>query len=698
MSDSTSTFDLDERHFMSGGFFANHSVQHTDEAAVFDRYREWCDAAGDIGVTSLGVALPWEAIQSDGPEQFEWSFLNRWFDYAVEEADQDLVVIVDETGVSAPDWLDTERYAQRTPDGEMVTTHGGKPVFTLHSDELDAHVTRLYRHVADHVTERYGDHVVGLQNVTWPNMESTYPGDIDHTDYSERAQTAFRDWLRERYASIGALNDAWGTDHDDFDAVAIGTEPAAKTVDVRKFRAWSLARHVEREYRVVKDVDPSCGFFLRSGGLDDWDDVHGEKTSLVAAQFCDIVGEDNEYPRPYIYGDDTGHAADINYYRTGADVRGIGWNMELDSLEIGNSELGGERVNQEYRDNGLYGYDLGCQLLNICHWEPGSLDQYGERSLGPFDDTEAWTYLPQLATATEHAVSEFATSRAYYYSYWGGLADAEVDLRRTYDEHTLYGDRQFLYDVIAAPLYVDPEWETIAESTPWDGYDRGIWVPDGRVLGAVERAFLTRAYRDGVTLSLSRPADLGTRDEYGRETDPLVTDLRAIGDEQGRFNASVGYRPTDGDGPWSYATLADGHLQSLQYDAADGRWHGPDGESHVGPHRQRPTLDTATVRVWEAPRDGTVTVSGSAESVQKFPATGTTAVAVHHLDDDAVGENNRVWPDTESAATVHANRPVVESHGTLTVAAGDRIAFVARAADSDGDHAVDWTPELRYKN
>jgi hypothetical protein len=683
----TSTFAADERHLMLGGFFANHALQRTDDASEFARYKEWCDAASDLGFTAIGLAPPWEALQPDAPDEFRWDWLDRWLDYAVEEADQDLVVIVDETGVSAPDWLDTERYAQRTPDGEMVTTHGGKPVFTLHSDELDAHVTRLYRHVADHVTERYGDHVVGLQNVTWPNMESTYPGDIDHTDYSERAQTAFRDWLRERYASIGALNDAWGTDHDDFDAVAIGTEPAAKTADVRKFRAWSLAEHMRREYRTVKQVDPSLGYFLRSGGRDDWDDEHGEKTSLVAAKYCDIVGEDNEHARPFMDDSAAGQIADLNYYRTGARVRDIRWNMEMDRNDIKRNSWSADIANAEYRDTGLYGFDTACQLINFCHWEPGQIDDY--------DDPSVWTFAPALSEAASHAVSEYRPQRAYYYSYWGGQADSEVDLRETYTEHTLYGDRQFPCDVLAAPLYVDPTWETIDEPGCWNAYDRGIWVPDSRVLSAVEREFLIRAYRDGTILSLSRPHDIGTRDEYGRETDPLLAELRDIGTAQGTHNASVDYPNAGGDGRWSFAAIESGGLQPLSWAPDSGRWVGPDG-CFVGPHRQRPTADSAVARCWTAPESGTVTIEGSAEAVQKFPAGGSTEVAIRRVTDDSLADT--LWPpDDETRTTVHANRPIIEPTTTMAVEAGDRIAFVARTDATGDDHTIDWTPQIHYE-
>jgi hypothetical protein len=684
-----SAYDDTERHLMLGGFFANHTIPRSDEATQFEAYREWCDAATELGFGVIGIALPWNRIQPDDPEAFDWDLADRWWDYAI-EAGHDLWPILDQTGVSAPEWLDTDEYAQRTPDGKVVTTHGGNAVLTLHSETLNEHITRYYRAVAEHLVERYGhDRILALQNVTWPNMESTYPGDIDFTDYSDHAHQAFREWVTDRYDSVAELNRTWGTSLDDFDDVTVGTETAAKANDVRKFRAWGLAEHVEQQYRAVKAVDPRLGYALRSGGADDWTDAHGEKTSLVAATYCDVIGEDNEYARPFMDTMSFGQSADLNYYRTGARLRDASFNMEMDYLDKRANGWSDEAADEEYRENGLYGFDTGAQILNMCHWEPGTVEDY--------DDPSVWTFAPVWEAAADQAVSEFRPRRAYYYSYWGGLADREVSLRETYSNHTLYGDPRFADDVLAAPQFVDPTWESIETPGWWNGYDRGIWVPDSRVLSAVERDALTQAYRDGTILSLSRPQAVGTSDEYGHETDPLVAALRAIGEEQGTHNASVDFRATAASN-WSYGLLQGDTVSALEYDAASGLWTGPDGRVAVGPHRQRPVPGRRAVRIWEAPADGTVTLEGSVESVQKFPGGGTTGVSVlQHSGGGSVGAAPVVWPAEDRMEHVHANRPVVLCESTLTVERGDRLVFLAHALDREGDHTVDWTPQLRYE-
>jgi hypothetical protein len=272
----------------------------------------------------------------------------------------------------------------------------------------------------------------------------------------------------------------------------------------------------------VKSIDPRLAFVIRSGGDDNWQtDGHSEKATMMAAQWCDVLCEDNEYLSPLVYPVFGSMAADLNFYRTGARIRGINWDMEMDYLDMLNNSLSDAESNIQYTANGTAGYQMGAQIVNFCHWERAALSTAG--------DAQMWTFIPTLSAQTQDPVAHYEPDKAMYYSYWGGLAGLEADLRTTYDQATNNGSLTTPLDVVNILQYADIMFEEIDRPEFWLKYKRGIWVPDGRVLAAVEREMLTRAFNDGISLSFTNPDQVGTLDEYGRPTSPLVAELSAAG-------------------------------------------------------------------------------------------------------------------------------------------------------------------------
>lgn len=513
-------YSATKRYVMAGGYFSNYydgAAEPNDSA--FPVYQQWCDDSTSLGFTTLDITIPWVRVQPTGPTQFDFTWIDQYLDYAIRVRDRYVLLIVDETGVSAPAWIDAERFAQRTPQGDIETSHGTFPVYTLNNPEFNAYVTNLYRAIGEHVLDRYGiSNFLGFQNVTWPNMESTYPDGVAVTDYSDSANKAFRGWARRQYASIKDVNNRWGTSYATFADVAFGIETAAKETDARKFRAWALAEHMRVEYETVKSIDPRLAFVVRSGGDDNWaTDEHGEKSTMMAARWCDVLGEDNEYLSPAVYPVFGSMAADLNFYRTGARIRGINWDMEMDYLDMVNNTLGETAMNVQYENNGAAGFRMGAQIINVCHWEHSALADYA--------DAQKWSFIPTLSAETQNPVARYGPDKAMYYSYWGGLVGQEADLRATYDQATNDGAEDHPLDVLNILQYADIMYNDIAQDRFWLKYRHGIWIPDSRVLAAVEREMLTRAFNDGIVLSFANPGQAGTFDEYGRSTPPLVAEL-----------------------------------------------------------------------------------------------------------------------------------------------------------------------------
>ena len=78
-------------------------------------------------------------------------------------------------------------------------------------------------------------------------------------DYSEPTLRRYRSWLKSRYGSIEALNEAWGTNYRDFSEVEppreVPTEEVANWIEWREFTTWTFSDFFAETRRLIKSVD-----------------------------------------------------------------------------------------------------------------------------------------------------------------------------------------------------------------------------------------------------------------------------------------------------------------------------------------------------------------------------------------------------------------------------------------------------------
>ncbi|WP_129784154.1 beta-galactosidase [Promicromonospora panici] len=151
-----------------------------------------------VNLVSLGI-FSWALLE---PREGEFDF--GWLDRVIGllHAGGVRVLLATPTAAS-PAWL----YAAH-PDARVIDRNGTP--MGPGGRGLMAPTAPAYREAALRITtalaERYGKHpaVVG-----W-HVHNEYGAPVS-LDYSVHAQRAFREWLRERYGSLDALNAAWGT-------------------------------------------------------------------------------------------------------------------------------------------------------------------------------------------------------------------------------------------------------------------------------------------------------------------------------------------------------------------------------------------------------------------------------------------------------------------------------------------------------
>ncbi|ACZ20624.1 beta-galactosidase [Sanguibacter keddieii DSM 10542] len=154
----------------------------------------------EAGVTIVSVAIfAWATIEpAEGEHHFEW--LDETMDRLHAAG---IRVALATATASPPPWL-TARHPEilpQTADG-TVLWQGGRQSYSVTHPLFREYALRM----ATLVAERYATHpALALWHV------DNEIGCHVPRDYSDAAASAFRSWLAERYSTVEALNEAWGT-------------------------------------------------------------------------------------------------------------------------------------------------------------------------------------------------------------------------------------------------------------------------------------------------------------------------------------------------------------------------------------------------------------------------------------------------------------------------------------------------------
>ena len=154
----------------------------------------------DSGITVIRVGeFAWSKFELHEGE-FTFDFFDRFLDLC---AEMGMKVIFGTPTATPPAWL-TEKYPEVlncSMDG-VLYRHGGRRHYNYNSPVYQQLCARIVEQLARH----YGHHpaIVGWQIDNEINCETC-------DFYSEADSAAFRKFLREKYGTLDALNDAWGT-------------------------------------------------------------------------------------------------------------------------------------------------------------------------------------------------------------------------------------------------------------------------------------------------------------------------------------------------------------------------------------------------------------------------------------------------------------------------------------------------------
>ncbi len=151
-----------------------------------------------VNVVSLGI-FAWSRIQ---PAEGVWDF--EWLDRVIDKLHAGGIQVNLATATASPPPWVSARYPEILPADENGATYwpGSRQHFAPSSP--------TYRRLAGELVRRLAQRYARHPAVTLWHVGNEYGCHL-RADYSDAARDAYREWLRARYSTIAALNEAWGT-------------------------------------------------------------------------------------------------------------------------------------------------------------------------------------------------------------------------------------------------------------------------------------------------------------------------------------------------------------------------------------------------------------------------------------------------------------------------------------------------------
>ncbi|MFE1437494.1 beta-galactosidase [Streptomyces sp. NPDC058739] len=241
-----------------------------------------------VNLVTVGV-FSWSRIQPR-PGAYDWRLLDEVLDLLHEHG---IAVDLATPTAAPPPW-----FTRQHPDARPVTVsgsrlaHGSRQVFCpsspAYAQAADDLVTAL--------ATRYGSHpALAMWHVhnEWGNHNALC--------YCDTSAAAFRTWLQERYKTLEALNEAWGTDfwsqrYGDWEEIDPPRDTTAfrnpgQELDYRRFSSDALlARHAE-ESAILRRLAPQVPLTTNVMGT-----LEKKIDGYAFAATCDVVSVDHYLP------------------------------------------------------------------------------------------------------------------------------------------------------------------------------------------------------------------------------------------------------------------------------------------------------------------------------------------------------------------------------------------------------------------
>lgn len=212
----------------------------------------------EMGLSLVRIGeFAWSRIEPD-PGRYDWAWLDRAIDTL---ANAGLQIILGTPTATPPKWL-----VDTMPDMVPVDSEGKPRGFGSRRHYCFSHegYRAEARRIVTAMAERYGGHPA---IVMW-QTDNEYGCHDTVLSFSAAASERFRVWLKERYGSICALNQAWGNvfwsmEYRSFAEIdtpnlTVTEANPAHWLDYRRFASDEVVSFNEDQTAILRRLSPNC--------------------------------------------------------------------------------------------------------------------------------------------------------------------------------------------------------------------------------------------------------------------------------------------------------------------------------------------------------------------------------------------------------------------------------------------------------
>ncbi|MBX9718865.1 MAG: discoidin domain-containing protein [Microbacteriaceae bacterium] len=165
------------------------------------------------------------------------------------------------------------------------------------------------------------------------------------------------------------------------------------------------------------------------------------------------------------------------------------------------------------------------------------------------------------------------------------------------------------------------------------------------------------------------------------------------------YSGSAQFSSTQGAGHWTYMYRAPldpaetfAQWVPMTWNGTASQWQKAGSAALVSATTQHPDVGgNASARIWRAPADGVVQISGN---VAKADTAGGDGVRVRIMANRSV-----VWPEGADWQSIAFDDSTgYSAAATVQVKSGDRIAFIVDAKETSAYDSTSWNPVVTYRN
>ena len=273
-------------------------------------------------------------------------------------------------GSSLPLWVVYKAETPRMTD--FMDRHDRNYGLSYSSKACQEYYLRFCQETVDYFGKRYQNSLAGFAPCVMNEFEIKYPqSHYAFTDYGDEAQSAFRKYLKDRYQSVGEMNQVLGTDYlgitsvtmpainynNSISAGQLNDDPLF--VDFMRFREQALVDYVTPIYQMIRGKGyPTVAYFCQM--LNAHDAIYAAGMATKLADAVDIAVADFNFYNGYGENYDSIVPAMMVNYLHNAGYREVWAGLYFERIPyLEHESLLQETIDYVAADGLAAGYEIG---------------------------------------------------------------------------------------------------------------------------------------------------------------------------------------------------------------------------------------------------------------------------------------------------------------------------------------------------